>query len=180
MNKAAAEEEIKQTIECLMTKFAVVLAVMLISASVFGQDVGSKAPDFTAKDINGNEISLSSLKGKVVLLDFWASWCVPCKKSMPHLIELNDTYKADSLVLLGINVDTDLEKIKEFQRSINAEIPFPVIFDKDSKLPPLYNVEGMPTTVVINKDGVIKYKEVGYDSGLKDKLDKTIKDLLSK
>lgn len=176
----AGAEGTKQNIDFQMTKIAAVLAIIVICTVSFGQEVGSKAPDFSAKDLNGNEIRLSSFKGKVVLLDFWASWCVPCKKSMPHLIELNETYKTDSLIILGVNVDTELDKIREFQKAINAEISFPIIFDKDSKLPPLYNVEGMPTTVVINRDGIVKYKEVGYDSGLKEKLDKTIKDLLAK
>ena len=97
-----------------------------------------------------------------------------------HLIELYTNNKADSLIVIGINVDTELDKVKEFQNSINVEIPFPVIFDKDSKIPPKYNVEGMPTTILINKAGVIKYKEVGYNSDLKEKLDKTIKELLEK
>ena len=64
------------------------ISTFVSSLTVYGQDVNSNAPDFTAKDLNGNTITLSELKGKVILLDFWASWCVPCKKSMPHLIEL--------------------------------------------------------------------------------------------
>jgi thiol-disulfide isomerase/thioredoxin len=164
-----------------MKKLLVLSGLLFIfDVSAFAQDVNSKAPDFSAKDLNGNQVKLSDLKGKVVVLDFWASWCVPCKKSMPHLIELYENNKADSLVVLGINVDTDREKINEFQSAINSVISFPLIFDKDSKIPPLYNVEGMPTTVIINKEGVIKYKEVGYDSDLKDKLDKTVKELLAK
>lgn len=114
---------------------AISVFIILFTTSVFSQDINSNAPDFTAKDLNGNTITLSELKGKVILLDFWASWCVPCKKSMPHLIELYTNNKADSLIVIGINVDTDLDKVKEFQNSINVEIPFPVIFDKDSKLP---------------------------------------------
>lgn len=155
--------------------------VILFSFIVFAcaQDVNSKAPDFSAKDMDGNTVRLSNLKGKVVLIDFWASWCVPCKKSMPHLIELYNAFKDTSFTVIGVNVDTQLDKVKEFEEELNTDIPFPVIFDKDSKLPPLYKVEGMPTTVVVNKDGIIKYKEVGYTNALKEKLDKTIKDLIS-
>jgi peroxiredoxin len=143
------------------------------------QDVNSKAPDFNAKDMDGKTIHLSDLKGKVVLIDFWASWCVPCKKSMPHLIELYNAYKDTSFTAIGVNVDTEKDKVKQFEEEINDNIPFPVIFDKDSEIPPLYEVEGMPTTVVVNKQGIIKYKEVGYTNELKEKLDKIIKDLTS-
>jgi thiol-disulfide isomerase/thioredoxin len=160
----------------------IIFAAFFIVSSLasFSQEVNSKAPDFAAKDIKEDTIKLSDFKNKVVIIDFWASWCVPCKKSMPYLIELYNNNLPDSLIVIGVNVDTDREKIKAFQNSINAEIPFPVIFDKDSKLPPLYNVEGMPTTVVINKEGIIKFKEIGFNSDLKEKLDKTVKELLEK
>jgi len=155
--------------------------IIIISFTVFAraQDVNSKAPDFTAKDMDGNTVHLSDLKGRVVLLDFWASWCVPCKKSMPHLIELYNAFRDTSFTIIGVNVDTQQDKVKEFEEELNADIPFPVIFDKDSKIPPKYEVEGMPTTVIINKDGIIKYKEVGYTNELKEKLDKTINELIS-
>ena len=160
--------------------FFLCFTVLFFSAMGYSQDVDSKAPDFSSKDLNGNPIKLSDLKGKVVVLDFWASWCVPCKKSMPHLIKLYNDHLADSLVIIGINVDTQIDKMREFQNAINEDITFPLIFDSESKIPPLYNVEGMPTTVVINKDGVIKYKEVGFNDDLKDKLNKTVISLLAK
>jgi peroxiredoxin len=160
--------------------FFLCFIAVFFSIRCFAQDVNSKAPDFTAKDLNGNTIKLSDLKGKVVVLDFWASWCVPCKKSMPHLIQLYNDHTADSLLIIGINVDTQIDKMREFQNAINEDITFPLIFDSESKIPPLYNVEGMPTTVIVNRDGVIKYKEVGYNDDLRDKLDKTVKELLAK
>ncbi len=172
--------ERNKTVNGILKILFVYASFFFFAAIGYTQEVNSPAPDFSAKDLNGNSLKLSDFKGKVVVLDFWASWCVPCKKSMPHLIELYNNNVADSLVVLGINVDTQLDKIREFQSSINAEITFPVIFDSDAKIPPMYNVEAMPTTIVINKEGIIKFKEVGYNTDLKDKLDKTIKDLLAK
>lgn len=170
-----------KTLRIVMLKiFFLCISVIFFASIGFAQDVNSPAPDFTAKDLNGNSIKLSDLKGKVIILDFWASWCIPCKKSMPYLIELYDSRRADSLIVLGINVDTQLDKIREFQSAINAEITFPVFFDNEAKIPPFYNVESMPTTIVINKEGIIKYKEAGFNTDLKDKLDKTVKDLLAK
>jgi len=164
-----------------MTKiiFACVF-VFIFSLTGFAQELNLPAPDFTANDLNGNSVKLSDLKGKVVVVDFWASWCVPCKKSIPHLIELYNNNRADSLIILGVNVDTQLDKVKEFQNSINSQISFPVIFDSESKIPPLYNVEAMPTAVVINKEGIIKFSETGYNTDLKERLDKTVKELLAK
>ena len=163
-------------------KITIYVLVLIITFSTFvhAQGVGSKAPDFTANDIQGNSVKLSDLKGKIVVLDFWASWCIPCKKSMPHLIELYNQYKDTSFTIIGVNVDTEMKKLREFESDLNTDIPFTLIFDKDSQIPPLYEVEGMPTTVVINKEGIIKYKEVGYTTELKDKLDKTIAELITK
>ncbi len=158
----------------------IIITVLFLCPFIHAQSVGSHAPDFTGKDLNGNTVKLSDLKGKVVLLDFWASWCVPCKKSMPHLIELYNKYKDTNFTIIGVNVDTDMKKVEEFEGDLNTDIPFTIIFDKKSEIPPLYEVDGMPTTIVINKDGVIKYKEVGYTTELKDKLDKTIAELISK
>lgn len=158
----------------------IITLIVLFCEFSYAQGVNSKAPEFIAKDLQGNTVKLSELKGKVIILDFWASWCVPCKKSMPHLIELYNRYKDTSFTIIGINVDTDMKKVKEFERDLNNDIPFTIIFDKDSEIPPLYEVEGMPTTLVINKDGIIKYKEIGYSTELKEKLDKTIADLIVK
>lgn len=158
----------------------IITLIISFSSFVHAQGIGSKAPDFTAKDLQGNSVKLSELKGKIVVLDFWASWCVPCKKSMPHLIELYNEYKDTSFTIIGVNVDTELKKLREFESDLNTDIPFTLIFDKDSEIPPLYEVEGMPTTVVINKEGIIKYKEVGYTTELKDKLDKIISELITK
>ncbi len=153
---------------------------LVIGSNVFSQDVGSKAPDFSMQDINGNTIILSELKGKVVLVDFWASWCIPCKNSMPHIIELYNNRADSSFTVIAVNVDEEKSKINEFANSINVTFPFPVIFDKESKLPAMYNVEGMPTTIIIDKEGVIRFKDTGFTSDVKEKMDIKIKELLLK
>lgn len=153
---------------------------LVIGSNVFSQDIGSIAPDFSMQDINGNTIKLSELKGKVVLVDFWASWCIPCKKSMPHIIELYNNRADSSFTVIAVNVDEEKSKINEFANSINVTFPFPVIFDKESKLPAQYNVEGMPTTIIIDKEGVIRFKDTGFTSDVKEKMDSKIKELLLK
>lgn len=159
---------------------SLLLVLMVFPVLLFSQEVGSKAPDFSAADLNGNKIVLSELTGRVIVLDFWASWCIPCKKSMPHLAELFGELKDSPFTIIAINLDEEKSRISSFEKSIGLEIPFPVIFDKDSKLPPIYNVEGMPTTVLIDKLGVIRFKETGFDSDTKQKMDKLINELLNK
>jgi len=162
-----------------MNCFKIFLIILLFPVFIYSQEVGSKAPDFSATDLDGNTIKLSEISGIVIVLDFWASWCIPCKKSMPHLAELYNKLKDTSFTIIGINLDDDKDKILSFQKSIGKEIPFPIIFNKDSKLPTLYNVEGMPTTIIIDKKGTIKFKETGFDNDLKEKMDKIISELLS-
>jgi peroxiredoxin len=163
-----------------MKKLILILTIITFPLIINSQEVGSKAPDFSAKDLSGNIIKLSEIKDKVIVLDFWASWCIPCKKSMPHLADLYNKLKDTTFTIIGINLDEDKNKINTFKESIGIEIPFPVINDKESKLPSLYNVEGMPTTIIIDKQGIIKFKETGFDNDIKEKLDKTIYELLSK
>ncbi|MEO8512458.1 MAG: TlpA disulfide reductase family protein [Ignavibacteria bacterium] len=164
----------------LLITLIFVFCLFLNSLNVNSQELNSKAPDFTMSDINGNSISLADLKGKVVLIDFWASWCVPCKKSMPHIIELYNNRTDSLFTVIAVNVDEEKSKINEFAGSINVTFPFPVIFDKESKLPSIYSVEGMPTTVIIDKEGIIRFKETGFTSEVKEKMDSKIKELLLK
>lgn len=163
-----------------MKKFGLLLMLVLLPALLLAQEVGSKAPDFSSDDLKGNKIVISEFLGKVIVLDFWASWCVPCKKSMPHLAELFKELKDSPLTIIAVNLDEEKNKISSFEKSIGLEIPFPVIFDKDSRLPTLYNVEGMPTTVIIDKQGIIKFKETGFDNDTREKMDKLLNELLSK
>lgn len=156
------------------------LFFIIFISPVYSQEINSKAPEFSANDLSGNTIKLTELRGKVILVDFWASWCVPCRKSMPHIIELYNNRSDSSFTVIAVNADEERSKIDDFANSINAEFPFPVIFDKDSKLPPLYNVEGMPTTIIIDKEGMIRFKETGFTNDIKEKMDSKIKELLAK
>ena len=156
------------------------LTISFVVSSGYSQEVGSKAPEFSMPDLNGNSIKLSEFKGKVILVDFWASWCVPCKKSMPHIIDLYNNRSDSAFIVIAVNVDDEKSKISEFANSINVTFPFPVIFDKEKSLPALYNAEGMPTTIIIDKEGIIRFKESGFTTDTKEKMDTKIRDLLSK
>jgi len=128
--------------------------------------------------MDGKVVQLSDYKGKVVLLDIWASWCGPCRQEMPFLIETDNLYRDRGLVILAINIDKDIENVRKFISSLETNPAFPVILDKDARIPQLYQVKGMPTTVLIDRNGVIRYQHVGFKSEKKDEYLEEINTLL--
>lgn len=121
--------------------------------------MGEPAPKFTLKSLKGLDLSLESFKGKVVLLNFWATWCVPCRIEMPHLEKAYRENKKDGFVVIGINVLQDADKIRGFVQK--EKITFPIALDKDGKIMKLYNVGALPYSVLIDRMGNVKYKRVG-------------------
>ena len=123
--------------------------------------VSSKAPDFALKDLNGKTVSLSSLRGKVVLLNFFATWCPPCRAEMPALNRLYKTLKPRGLEIYGISTDRPGD-IKDFLEG--NKIDFPVVLDSDRSASKKYRVFSMPSTFLIDKNGMLIEKFYGeYD-----------------
>ncbi|MFZ5997707.1 MAG: peroxiredoxin family protein [Nitrospirota bacterium] len=121
---------------------------------------GSPAPDFTLTDISGKKISLSELKGKVVLLNFWATWCGPCKAEMPALNKLYLELKEKGFVILAVSLDTAEKPVKSF--IAEKKLAFPVLMDSDKELSfDKYAVMGLPTTFLIDKKGIIVERILG-------------------
>ena len=111
------------------------------------------APDFTLPTSSG-EVSLASLKGKVVYLDFWASWCTPCRKSFPWMDELQKRHKDEGLVVLAVNLDKKAEYIDKFLGSMKPS--FIIAFDPEGKVADKYELKGMPTSYVIDRKGQLR------------------------
>lgn len=126
---------------------------------------GQPAPDFTLTDMEGNAISLSDLKGKVVFLDFWATWCPPCRESLPHTQSLSQHEKARSgeLVVLAINAREEVDKVKQFMQE--KGFSFRVLMDKDGAVLNKYKVQGIPTFVLIDREGKVAWVQVGFGGG---------------
>ncbi|MEJ2568608.1 MAG: TlpA disulfide reductase family protein [candidate division WOR-3 bacterium] len=145
------------------------------------KQVGSKksmiAPDFTLKDTADNEHSLYDYRGKVVLVNFWATWCPPCMVEIPHLIELYRKYKENGVVILGLSLDTDLKRIKIFVEKNNMEYP---VLVEARDLIKTYAIKGIPTAYLIDKDGIIVEKFVGYTPGAEKDIEKLIIKLIEK
>jgi thiol-disulfide isomerase/thioredoxin len=135
------------------------------------------APDFTLKTLDNEELSLSGLKGKVVLLDFWATWCGPCRESIPHLVQLQKTYQGKELQVVGLSVDKgDGNAVRNFVKSM--DIPYPVAVAPED-VARSYGVSSLPTTFIIDKEGKIRDKIVGFSSAIAAQMGARIEDLVS-
>lgn len=123
-----------------------------------------------------NKFDLSQYKNKVVYLDFWASWCGPCRKSFPWLNEIEEKYKKQGLVVIGVNLDTELPLAKQFLKEVPAN--FRVFSDPDGKLAEKYKLIGMPSSFVIDGKGVVRHRHVGFKKNKTDEYEKSIESLL--
>jgi len=137
------------------------LAVFLRNAiGLEPPQIGKPAPDFSLSDMNGKKVTLSEYKGKVVILNFWATFCGPCKEEMPSLNNLFLAFKKDGLVVLAISTDDSEKPVQSFIKA--KSIAFPVLIDKDQQVFfDRYTVLGLPTTFIIDRDGIIRDKILG-------------------
>jgi thiol-disulfide isomerase/thioredoxin len=124
---------------------------------------GAPAPGFQLGSADGRAVDLAALRGKVVMINFWASWCGPCRKEMPILEQLNKQYRGKGLALIGVNVEPDSKAAMNWLKE--TPVSFPILFDTDSKVSKLYQVAGMPNTVIVDRRGTVRYIHRGYQAG---------------
>jgi peroxiredoxin len=136
----------------------------------------AQAPDFTLRTLDGQKLRLGEQRGRVVLVNFWATWCGPCRQEMPHLNKLYEKYKSSGFVLLGVNVDDDTRQAAGVADKLGVK--FPVLPDADKRVSKQYDLSAMPSTVLIDRDGKVRYLHRGYQSGYEDTYDKQIRELL--
>jgi peroxiredoxin len=161
-----------------LKKLFLIIFTAIIPFIAYSQEIGKDAIAFSGKTTTSETISLSDYKGKVTVLDFWASWCKPCKEEFPFLIELYEQYSEKDFSVLTVNLDTEFDNFKKFIKKLNKDVPFKIILDPDSKIPTLYNIESIPSVFILDKKGVIRYIHIGFTSSEKDNFKKEIESLL--
>jgi len=157
-------------------RIALCAVALAASASVPAVAPTSSAPDFTLHSMGGPNLRLQEQRGRVVMINFWATWCGPCRQEMPHLNRLYDKYKASGFVLLGVNVDDDAKNAEVVATKLGVR--FPVLLDSEKLVSKLYDLSTMPSTVLIDRDGKVRFVHRGYLSGYEDVYEKQIRELL--
>lgn len=154
----------------------VMIAGLLASAFAVGEIRQQSAPDFTLKSSSGENLKLSEYRGDVVMINFWASWCGPCRQEMPLLDELYRSYQPLGFTILGVNVEEDSTKAKSLLKDI--PVSFPVLFDTDNTVSRLYDVVAMPSTVLVDRAGNVRYLHKGYKPGYEQSYQDQIRSLI--
>ena len=153
-----------------------VLAIFMGSSLASSGLTGQTAPDFVLKSATGENLRLSEYRGDVVMINFWATWCGPCRQEMPLLDELYGRYQRVGFNLLGVNSDDDSRRAMAMVNELG--ISFPVLFDEDKKVSKLYEVEAMPLTILLDREGTVRHVHHGYQPGYEQKYLNEIRSLL--
>lgn len=157
--------------------FLIAIAIVLTTSRALALDVGDRAPAFSAPSLDGKSVvELSRFRGKVVYLDFWASWCAPCLVAMPEIEKMRGAFPAEAFQIVAVNLDQKVKKALRFLK--RHPIGYPSASDPTGKLPAQYGVETMPTSYLIDADGVIRYVHRGFKRGDASKLRHEIRALL--
>jgi peroxiredoxin len=127
--------------------------------SVIGIAVGSEAPDFTLFDLEGNAIRLGDFRGQVVMVNFWATWCGPCKVEMPAFQTYYEQLLEEGFMVIAVNFDEPEQDVRDFQEELS--LTFPLLLDPGGEVQRLYQIRGYPSSVFISRDGTIEYLHVG-------------------
>lgn len=140
-----------------------IVAVFLVISAAHSRMINEEAPGFTLKDMDGHTVSLKDLRGKVVFIDFFASWCAPCKKEFPEINNIIGRYDESEVAFVAVNVDKKRSHVEDFLRQIpGLSKRFIVLLDTDSSVISSYNARAMPTSFILDKTGVVRYIHFGF------------------
>lgn len=160
----------------LLKGFGLFFCLSLITAFSQAKSLSGPAPDFTLKTLAGTNFRLAEHRGEVLFINFWATWCGPCRQEMPILNELHERYASAGFSVLGVNVEEDSAGAAAMAKKMG--LSFPILFDTASSVSELYNVDAMPTSVLVDRDGKLRYLHRGYKPGYEDDYRAQIKELI--
>ena len=152
------------------------LLACTIGSAAAAVQMSSNAPDFTLRSVGGANLRLQEQRGQVVLVNFWATWCGPCRQEMPHLNRLYDKYRSSGFVLLGVNIDDDPRAAADLATKLGLH--FPVLLDTDKKVSRVYDMSAMPATLLIDRDGRVRHIHRGYRDGVERTYEEQVRGLL--
>ncbi|WP_404364156.1 TlpA disulfide reductase family protein [Marinobacter sp.] len=154
---------------------ASLLATLAFTASA-AETMNEPAPDFTLKSNQGENLRLEDYRGQVVMLNFWASWCGPCRQEMPVMDDIHEQYKDLGFTVLAVNVDENTAEADRFLSAVPVD--FPILYDNESRVSELYGVDAMPSTVMIDRDGTARFLHRGYKPGYEEDYVKQVRQLI--
>jgi thiol-disulfide isomerase/thioredoxin len=157
---------------------ALAAVVALSGAPAAALDAGQKAPEIGLASLTGETVALAKLRGRVVLVDFWASWCGPCRESLPALERIAKTYGDKGLVVVGVNIDKTPEVARAFLQKNKLTLSFPVVNDGKHQVAARYQPPTMPSSYLIDREGRVHRVHEGFRAGDAAKLEAEIKALL--
>jgi peroxiredoxin len=144
-------------------RLTILLVTMLVAATTVWAATDGPAPGFSLPDKSGAKVSLQDYSGQVVMINFWASWCGPCREEMPLLDDLHERYKSLGFTMLGVNVEEDSAAADHFLEG--TPVSFPILYDRENSVSKIYDVIAMPSTVIVGRDGTVRYIHHGYEPG---------------
>ena len=147
----------------MRNRIAAIVAALSVALPVIAGTPTGPAPAFTLGSRGGQDVSLAQYKGNVVMINFWASWCGPCRQEMPLLESIYKKYNKMGFTMLGVNVEPDSNAANEWLKA--TPVSLPILYDRDSKVSKLYDVAGMPSTVIIDRSGKLRMLHRGYKPG---------------
>ncbi|MEM0954481.1 MAG: TlpA disulfide reductase family protein [Pseudomonadota bacterium] len=157
-------------------KYWLAIGLLMFSATASALTKEGEAANFTLKDSDGKNIRLSEYRGQVVLINFWASWCGPCRQEFPHLDALHQKYQDLGFTVFGVNVEQDRNSAEKTLRDI--PVSFPVLFDDENRVSETYDVDAMPATVLVDRSGQIRFMHRGYKPGYEDLYESQVRSLV--
>ena len=152
------------------------MTAWLVPPVVRALDAGGRLPEIGLKDLRGTRIDAAALKGKVVIVDFWASWCAPCKQELPVLERLHKKYKARGLVVVGVSVDQEVANVHSFLKQL--PVSFSIVHDSAHQVAGRFSPPRMPSSYVADRNGIVRYVHAGFREADGAKLEAEVASLL--
>ena len=147
----------------MRNRIAAMAAILAFALPAWAGGGDVQAPAFTLQALDGRTVTLAQFKGDVVMINFWASWCGPCRQEMPLLDSIYKQYKDMGFTLIGVNVEPDSHNADAWLKK--TPVSYPILSDPKSQVSQLYQVQAMPTTVIVDRQGVVRFVHNGYLPG---------------